>query len=157
MLHGGSAYSIKSTAEPDLPEVNFYSGALGQMKLFEGILEIYKKGKSKKFRGYGINQLSSSKFLDDYLNYFVKKRHSFGVETSLFIGQGKDDFGITNDTNALGRTIKHIDIESQMAGIYYVQDRMYLFSYKDNVGIMIRNKTIVQMLKDIFDDHWNRV
>ncbi len=153
LIKGGSAYTIHTVVDHHLPQVHFYSGSLGQRKLFESILDVYKKGKSKKFRGYGINQFSSSKILSDYLKYFVKKRASYGVKTNLFIGEGADDFGITS----LGRTIKHIKIEAQMAGIYFVMDRMYLFSYKDNIGVMIENKAIVQMLKDIFDDHWNRV
>ncbi len=156
-LRGGDSYLLKSSVRSALPHVQFYDGALGLRKLFESILDVYRKGKSKKFRGYGINYFSNSKALGDYLRYFVKTRGSYGVKTNIFIGKGADDFRITNDKNAYGRTVKHIDIEPQMAGMYLVANRAYLFSYKDNVGVMIENQAIVNLLKDTFDDYWERV
>jgi len=96
--------------------------------------------------------------LGDYLYDFVKKRHAYGVKTELFIGKGEDDFMITDGrSSALGRTVKHLNMPPQQAGAYIVGDAVYLFSYRDNVGIKIENAAIVELLKASFDDHWKRV
>jgi predicted DNA-binding transcriptional regulator len=153
----GSGYALKDTPRSDMPSVQFYEGALGLRKLFESILELHKKGKVKQFRGYGINQFKDSPALREYLSHFVRMRGSYGVKTKLFIGQGADDFKITGEASAQGRSVKHIDIEPQLGAAYFVGDRVYLFSYRDNVGVMIENQAIATMLKDAFDDHWKRV
>jgi predicted DNA-binding transcriptional regulator len=150
------AFAEKVEERHPLPIVQYYEGSLGLKRLLEGILDVYKKGKSKKFRGYGINFFSAARGIEDYLNYFIRQRSKYGVETNLFIAKGPDDFGITDESRSYGRKIKHLDIEEQNAGIYLVGDRAYLFSYRDNVGVMIKNQAIAQLLKDAFDDHWNK-
>ncbi len=87
----------------------------------------------------------------------MKKRASYGVDTHLFIAKGPDGFNIHDEKSAYRRTVKRLDIDQQMAGIYFVANRAYFFSYEDNVGIMIENQSIVSMLKHVFDDHWKRV
>ncbi len=139
-----------------VPRVQYYEGEMGLKHLFDSILGVYKKGKSKKFRGYGVNHFSYTKGVEEYLRYFVQERSKLGVTTNLLIAKGPDDFGITTEGKRLGRNIRHLDINEQLAGIYLVADRVYFFSYKDNVGIMIENQTIVQFLKDAFDDHWTK-
>ena len=156
-LKGNESYVLKNSKDHSLPSVHFYEGSLGLRKLFESILEEYKKGKSKNFRGWGINFFSHSKTLERYLSYMIRKRATYGVKTQLLIAKGPDGFGITDPSKALGRTVKRMDIEPQYAGIYLVANRVYLFSYKDNIGVMIENQSIVGMIKDIFDDHWKRI
>jgi hypothetical protein len=55
-----------------------------------------------------------------------------------------------------GRKIKHIDIEPQKSGVYLVGDRVYLFSYEDEVGVMVENKNIANFLKEIFEVEWRQ-
>ncbi|MDB5259261.1 MAG: transcriptional regulator TrmB [Candidatus Taylorbacteria bacterium] len=156
----GEAASTSERIRPmtgKLPKVEFYDGSMGQERLLESILDIYKRGKSKMFRGYGINYFTHAKGLENYLKYFIQKRASYKVDTRLFIAKGPDGFNIRDEKSAYRRTVKHLDIDPQMAGIYFVANRAYFFSYADNVGIMIENQSIVSMLKHVFDDHWKRV
>jgi hypothetical protein len=129
---------------------------MGLEYLFRSMLEVYRKKKTQKFRGYGINFLARTQGLEDYIRYFLKERSRLGVTTDLFIAQGPDDFRITNETTKLGRDVKHLAIEEQNAGIYLVGNRVYLFSYKNNVGVMVENKEIVALMKSTFDDHWKK-
>ena len=94
--------------------------------------------------------------MEDFVRDFVKKRHNLGVATRLLIGEGEDDFKISKESDKLGRDIKHIDIAPQKAGIYLVGDRVYMFSYEDEVGVMIENKNINNFLKEIFEVEWKR-
>lgn len=140
-----------------LPRVTYYEGSLGLEHLFESILELYKRGKYKRFRGYGINFLAETRGLENYIRYFLKERAKLGVTTKLFVAKGPDDFRITDETLRLGRDIKRLDIDEQNAGIYLVGNRVYLFSFKDNVGVMVENQAIAQFMESAFDDHWTRV
>ena len=137
-----------------LPKVQYYEGEDGVKHLFENILEQYRKGGGKKFRGYGINKLKET--LDEFLYDFIKKRGELGVETKLFVAQGPDDFGITSEGNRYGRKVKRIPMDPQKAAVYIVGDRVYLFSYEDDVGVMVENEKISNLLKVAFDDHWQR-
>jgi predicted transcriptional regulator len=137
-----------------VPVVQYYEGREGLKRLFEGILGVYKKGEEKEFRGYGVNFFFPG--LESFMQKFVEERASYGVKTRLFIGKGIDGFNITNEANTFGRDIKRLEIEHQKAGIYIVGDRAYFFSYKDNVGVMIENRSIAEFLKVTFDDHWNK-
>ncbi len=139
-----------------LPKVLYYEGSDGLKRLLENILDQYKKGDEKIFRGYGINYFNRTT-IKDFLQSFVKERSKFGVETRLLIGKGDDDFGITNEKNKLGREVKHLDIEPQQAGIYIAGNRAYLFSYEDNVGVMIENEAITKMFKATFDAQWKNI
>lgn len=140
-----------------LPSVTYYEGSLGLEHLFQNMLEVYKKGKYKRFRGYGINFLAETRGLEDYIRYFLKERAKLGVTTKLFIAQGPDDFRITNESTRLGRDIKRLDIDEQNAGIYLVGNRIYLFSFKDNVGVMIENQAIALFMENAFDNHWGSI
>jgi hypothetical protein len=139
-----------------LPRVVYYEGSLGLEHLFDSMLAVYKKGKSKEFRGYGINFIAGTKGLEESIRRFLKERGALGVSTDLFIAKGPDDFRITDESTRLGRNIKHLDIDEQNAGIYLVANRVYLFSFKDNVGVMVENQAIVEFLKSAFDDHFTK-
>ena len=145
------------TKKGTLPSVTYYEGSLGLERLFESMLALYARGKYKRFRGYGINFLAETRGLEDYIRYFLKKRAEMGVTTKLFIAKGPDDFRITDESTRLGRDIKRLDIDEQNAGIYLVGNRVYLFSFKDNVGVMVENPHIAQFMESAFDDHWARV
>jgi sugar-specific transcriptional regulator TrmB len=138
----------------EVPIVQYYEGQEGLRRLFENILKLYQKGKSKTFRGYGINLFYPG--LEKFLQDFVEKRSSFGVDTNLFIAEGPDGFGITDETSALKRDIKRLSIEPQQAGIYIAGNQIYLFSYKDNIGVLVENQAIARFMKDAFDDHWEK-
>lgn len=137
-----------------LPVVQYYEGQEGLKRLFENILAQYKKGKLKSFRGFGINQFYPG--MEEYLASFVEKRNAYGVQTTLFIANAPDAFGIRDEQSALGRTFKRLPIEPQQAAIYFVGNAIYLFSYKDNVGVMIENQAIAQYMKDVFDSFWEK-
>ena len=138
-----------------LPKVQYYEGENGLRRLFENILEQYKKGERDIFRGYGINKIHG--LLSEYIPDFIKERYELGVDTRLFIGRGEDDFGITDTSKAYGRTVKRLDMEAQKAGMYLVGNRLYLFSYEDRVGVMIENETIARLFRATFEDQWERV
>lgn len=138
------------------PVVQYYDGQIGLQRLFENILDKHKKGKIKSFRGYGINNFYPK--LENFMREFIKKRSSYGVESYLMIADSTDEFDINTEGNkALRRNIKKIKIEPQQAAIYIVGNNTYLFSYRDNVGVMVENQAISQLLREVFDEHWGRV
>jgi HTH-type transcriptional regulator, sugar sensing transcriptional regulator len=138
-----------------IPEMKYYEGTEGLKELFNDILEQHAKG-VKEFRGYGVNHLSRA-LPGDFLSSFIKKRWTYKVGTRLLIAHAPDDFGITDADHAMGREIKHINIPEQDAGCYIVGDQVYIFSFIDQVGLVIHNDTIAKLLTAVFDDHWNRV
>ncbi|MFA6042405.1 MAG: helix-turn-helix domain-containing protein [Patescibacteria group bacterium] len=144
----------KQRRKPSYPQVTYYEGKEGLKRLFNGILHFYQRDGEKAFRGYGVNFMKPA--LGDFLYTFVKKRSEYGVDTKLFIGLGPDDFGITGPENQLQRDIKRLNMPAAKAGVYLVGDRAYLFSFVDNVGVMVENPAIVELLKRAFDDHWKK-
>jgi sugar-specific transcriptional regulator TrmB len=137
------------------PKIQYYEGNYGLRRLFENILDQYKKGAEKVFRGYGINHIKETK-LSDFLQSFIKERYDKGVETRLMIGKSDDDFEITDISNKYGREIKRINMEPQKAGIYLIGNRIYIFSFEDDVGIMIENNAMTELLKAVFDERWQK-
>ena len=135
-----------------LPRVRYFEGEEGLKQLFDHIILFYEKGGEKMFRGYGINKLDA--YFDGYLRSFIDRRGALKVTTHLFVGKGDDDFRITNSQTALGRTVKRLDMPPQSGAMYLVGDRIYLFSYKDNVGVVVENKSIATILKATFDAQW---
>lgn len=136
--------------------VRYYEGVSGLKRLFNSILDYYRLGKSKEFRGYGVNKFRETA-LGDYFYEWVRKRHGYSVAAKLFIARGPDDFGITDAIGTYGRTIKHLGMDPQKAGMYLIGDRIYLFSFEDNLGVMVENAAITGLLRSVFDDHWGRV
>ena len=145
---------LQRTKNRSFPKVQYYDGEVGLKKLFDSVLDIYKKGGPKEYRGYGINNITG--VMSGYVEHFIKERSKFNVQTKLFIGRGIDDFGITGSRNSLGRDVKHLNIDPQKAGFYIVANRLYLFSFEDNVGVMIENPAIVKLFRDIFDLQWEQ-
>ncbi len=137
-----------------LPIVQYYEGQEGMKRLFVNILEQYKKGKLKLFRGLGINRFYGG--MEDTLREFVEKRSAYGVRTNLLIANAPDNFGIHDEQTALGRNVRRLNIDEQQAGIYLVGNSAYFFSYKDNVGVMLENQAIVKFLQDTFDALWEK-
>jgi sugar-specific transcriptional regulator TrmB len=144
---------FKKIKHKESPSVIYYEGEAGLKHLFENIIQQYKNNTAHEFRGYGVNFIKPI-LSDDFLSEFVKKRHSLGVTTRLLIGKGENDFNITNPENTYGRTIKKLPIEPQDSAVYMVGKRIYMFSYKDEVGIMIENESMSRLLKSVFDAQW---
>ncbi len=144
---------IRLSRTTKIPSVRYYSGDEGVQEAFEDILDHYKTGSEKKFRGYGVNTMRD--ILGDYLPEFIRRRGELGVETDLFVAEGDDDFEIT-ETTQYGRKVKRIAMPKQNAGAYVAGKRLYLFSYTDKVGVVIENKAIVDLLTQAFDDHWKK-
>ncbi len=145
---------LKKFQAKNIPKIQYYDGRDGLKRLFESILDLYKKGVTKEFRGYGVNRFKDA-IPDNFLANFVKKRGQYNVLTKLFIGNGPDDFGITGEDNSYGRTIKHINMDPQKAALYIVGDRLYLFSYDENVGVMIEHKSMAQLMMAVFESQWD--
>lgn len=139
-----------------LPAVTYFEGSLGLRLLFDNMLDTYKKGHYAYCRGYSRNHFSKTFGLEEYLRYFVKRRHQLGIRTKVFIAKGPDDFKITDATQKLGRDFKRLATDEQDASIYIVGNKVYLFSFKDNVGVMVENQAIAQYLATAFDDHWDK-
>ena len=154
LTSGNSVPTETERHSSPLPAVTYFEGSLGLKLLFDNILDTYKRGKHKLFRGYGINFFAKTWGLEDYIRYFVKKRFGYGVQTKLIVAKGPDDFRITDESTRYGRAIKHLDTDEQNAGVYLVGSKVYLFSFKDNVGVMVENQSIAQFLEVAFDDHW---
>ena len=146
--------SLQKRKEPFV-RVQYYEGKDGMKRLFESILDYYRRGETKEFRGYGVNMMHEA--MGDYLFEFIRRRHELGVKTNLFIAKGPDDFGITDPSKAAGRTVKRLNMEPQMSGMYLVGDRIYLFSFDDHVGVMVENASIARLTRVVFDDQWGRV
>ncbi|MDQ5911856.1 MAG: HTH-type transcriptional regulator, sugar sensing transcriptional regulator [Patescibacteria group bacterium] len=140
----------------NFPKFEYYEGKNGLKRLFESIIDLYKKEGFTDFKGYGVNKFADA--LDrEYLQNFVEQRFQLKVNTKLFIGQGEDDFMISSPENVLGRTIKQLPMDPQKASLYIVGDRLYLFSFEDKVGVMIENKAIARLLEEIFGIQWKQI
>lgn len=143
-----------SRTRKSLPKITYYEGEHGLKRLLDSIIEQYEKGANRVFRGFGVNFFSKTS-IKELLYDFVETRYKkYKVETRLIISKGEDDFLISDDVKKLGRTIKYIDIDSQNSAIYLVADKIYLFSYDDEIGIMIENKQMTNFLISIFDAYW---
>lgn len=137
------------------PKFEYYEGKNGLKRLFESIIELYKKGTPREFKGYGVNKFADA--LDrEYLQDFVEQRFKLKVDTKLLIGEGEDDFMISSPAKALGRAIKHVPMDPQKASLYIVGDRIYMFSFEDKVGIMVENKAIARLANEIFGMQWKQ-
>lgn len=150
---------------PTFPKIQYYEGEKGLKRLFNNILDVYKKsgkdggdsknGANKIFRGYGIN--NTKNLLHGHASEFVADRFKQGIETRLFIAEGPDDFEITNQPDALGRTIKRLRMDQQKAGMYVVDKKVYLFSYENNFGMIIEDEAVAKLIRDVFDTQWEMV
>lgn len=154
---------------PSFPKIQYYEGEKGLKRLFGNILDVYKKGdgggrggdgdgknsNGKIFRGYGINNLQN--VLHGYASDFISDRFKQGIETRLFIAKGSDDFGITDQSNTLGRTVKRLNMDEQKAGMYVVDKKVYLFSYENNFGMIIEDEAVAKLIRDVFDTQWEMV
>lgn len=138
------------------PAIQYYDGVFGLKRLFDEIIEQFKHKEDTVFRGVGINYFKNTT-IQDTLYDFVRERYKYGVETRLIIAEGENDFGITdNPITKLGREIRQMKFEPQNAGAFIVGKRVYLFSYEDEVGIMIEQEVIIGLLKKVFDLEWDR-
>lgn len=136
----------------ELPKVEYYQGREGLERLFNSILKIHKQTEEKEFAGYGINHFYPG--MEEFLKNFFEERYELGVKTRLFIGEGIDNDNLDIQNNPLGREYKKLGLGEQKAGIYLVGNNIFMFSYKDNVGIRVENKTIAVLLKAIFENDW---
>jgi HTH-type transcriptional regulator, sugar sensing transcriptional regulator len=137
-----------------LPVLHYYEDREGLKKLFSDIL-VQNKAGEKKMSGYGVN--SYQKTMGEYFYSFIKKRAALGVKTRLLIAEGPDDLSLTGPTDAYNRSVKRLRMDEQHAGCYIIGDRVYFFSYFDNVGFVVENRAIAKLLQAVFDDHWQRV
>lgn len=135
-----------------LPAIQLFEGEEGMKKLLEHILEYYRKGGEKEFRGFGINKIDDVS-INHYLRDFLERRHNYGVKTKLLASTDDDDF-IIKPNQLLGRQIKKVNLPAQKAAMYLVGNRVYVFSYWDKVGLMVQNDSISKLLRDYFDLVW---
>jgi sugar-specific transcriptional regulator TrmB len=137
------------------PVVRYYDGSFGLKNLFGSMLDYYEApGAIKEFRGYGLNTYKNAS-ARTYLSHFIKKRSKRGVKTKLMIGAGPEDF-TRGKGGQLDISIKHMGTKPQNAGFYILEDKVYLFSFTDNAGLVVENKAIAKFLKDTLDDHWKK-
>lgn len=149
--------TVLSKSRRAMPSVTYFEGEYGLKRIFDSILDQYKKGEERVFRGFGVNYFGKTT-IQEILRNFVKERfEKYKVDTRLFIAEGQDDFGISDTREKMGRTIKHINMPPQSSALYSVGDCLYLFSYDDEIGIMIKNESMVTMLNAIFDSYWGTV
>ncbi len=137
----------------ELPKVQYYQGQEGLRRLLTNILNTYSKGKYKTFKGYAINEYYPG--MEKFIENFVEQRHKLGITSELFIPR-ESDIDKLGGQNSFGRTFKKIDTEYHKAAFYIVGNKIYIFSYKDGVGIMIENTNLANFFRDIFGDHWNK-
>lgn len=144
-----------SRTHKSLPKITYYKGEQGLKRLLDSIIEQYEKGAERVFRGFGVNFFSKTS-IKELLYDFVEERYKkYKVEARLIISKGENDFQIDSKYEKLGRVIKQIDVESQNSAIYLVADKIYLFSYDDEIGIMIENKPMAKFVISLFDAYWN--
>lgn len=135
----------------ELPKVQFYQGREGLKHLLSGIIDVYKKGKHKSFRGYAINRYYPG--MEEFMDSFVKERHKLGVQSKIFVSESTN-FEDIGGQNTFGRKFKKIEINEHQSALYLVGNRIYIFSYKDGIGVMLENERIAYFLTEIFDNHW---
>lgn len=137
------------------PIIKYYDGKFGLRNLFQSMLTYYQSpGSIKEFRGYGLNTYRNAS-VRTYLSHFIKKRKKLGVKTRLLIGKGPEDF-TGGKSDELNIQTRHMDTDPQNAGVYILEDKVYMFSFSDNAGVVVENKAIAKFLKLAFDDHWSR-
>ncbi len=137
------------------PTVKYYDGSYGLKNLFQSMLDYYHEPKAvKEFRGYGINTYKDAS-VRVFLSHFIKKRKKLGVTTKLLIGKEPENF-TGGKAQELDISIKHMDTLPQNAGIYILEDKVYMFSFTDDAGLVVENRAIAKFLKNIFDDHWKK-
>ncbi len=139
----------------ELPRVEYYQGREGLERLFSTMLKVHKQTGQKDFVGYGINHFYPG--MEDFLKKFLVQRNELQVQTKLFIAEGGNSDNLDIETDPLGREYRKINIGEQKAGMYLVGDNMFMFSYKDNVGIRIENKAISSLFGAIFKNDWDRL
>ncbi len=137
----------------ELPKVQFYQGQEGLKRLLSSILDLYKKGKYKTFKGYAINEYYPG--MEEFIDNFIKERYKLGIQSRLFVPKDTD-FDKIGGQDTYGRKMKTLDIEYHKAAFYIVGNRIYLFSYKDGVGVMVENTNLANLFKDMFDNQWDR-
>lgn len=142
----------ESHSAVELPKVQFYKGQEGLKRLLSSILDVYKRGKYKTFKGYAISQFYPG--MEDFIDHFVKERHKLGVESKLFVPKDTNFTELGGGQGTFGREFKTLDIDYHKAGFYIVGKRIYLFSYKDGVGVLVENENLSNFFRDIFDNQW---
>ncbi len=137
------------------PAVKYYDGSFGLKNLFGSMTDYYATPHAvKEFRGYGLNTYKNAS-VRTFLSHFIKKRKKMGVKTKLLIGKGPEDF-TKGKSSQLDISLRHMNTQPQNAGIYILENKIYMFSFTDNAGLVIENKAIARFLKSAFDDHWEK-
>jgi sugar-specific transcriptional regulator TrmB len=136
------------------PKIQYYEGEAGLERLLEHQLVHLKSSDDKSFRGYGVNEFKEK--MVEFLPEYVKRRAALGVQSKIFTADAPDYFSY-DTAKKYKRTTKKLNMPPQEAGLYIAGPYIYLFSYRDNVGVMVENKAMAQLLQNIFDDHWDRV
>ncbi len=140
--------------EPRLPQAKYFTGELGLSYLFTTILKDLSEAKSRKhFKGFGVNSYSETG-IQKTIETFAKKRSKLGVHTELILADKEADFYHGQNEDNLKRTVKKIDIPESKAGCYLIDDKVYLFSFQDRVGIRIEHKAIAELLTNVFNYIW---
>lgn len=138
------------------PTVKYYDGVFGLQHLFDSMIEYYSQpGSVKEYRGYGINTHDKTS-IQKYLSKFIQKRARLGVITKLLLGSGTESF-TKGKAKRLNILMKHTGFDAQNSSLYILNDRVYLFSFDDNAGLIIENRALANLLKNIFEDHWKRI
>lgn len=142
----------ENPSDTELPRVQFYRGQEGLKRLLSSILDVYRRGKYKTFKGYAINQFYPG--MEEFTEYFVKERDKLGVESELFVPKDTDFTKLGGGQDTFGRKFKTLDIDYHKAAFYIVGKRVYLFSYKDGVGVLVENENLANFFRNIFDNQW---
>lgn len=146
--------AMRKNQNPSFPKIQFYEGESGFDRLLEHQLFALKLSGSTEFRGYGINEFKEK--MAQTLPQYVKKRAALGVHTRIFTANAPDYF-YPETNKELNRQTKKLHMPPQGAGLYIAEPFIYLFSYQENIGVVVESGVLAELLRNIFDDHWDRV
>ncbi len=141
----------KNTNE-HLPYIEYYRGKMGLENLLEEILATARNKHHTEFRAYALSKLYPG--LEESMRQFIIQRDMLGIKSKIIVPL-ETDFNSILGEHRYGREFRRLAIKDIGATLYIIGDRSYIFSYKDNVGIMIENETIAQFLASIFENHWS--
>jgi sugar-specific transcriptional regulator TrmB len=142
----------KNRNDEGVPQVSYFRGQAGLELLLKEIIQTASQSGDKTFRAYAMSKFYSG--MEGIFNSFITQREKLGIKSKIIVPIHTDYAEIMGE-NTHKREFRKMDLKDIGATLYLISDKCYLFSYRDGVGVVIKNKTLSQFLVSIFDNHWS--
>ncbi|MES2409706.1 MAG: helix-turn-helix domain-containing protein [Patescibacteria group bacterium] len=152
LLEKGLTELIQNKADYKRPKITTYSTKEGLKQIYEESLlsktEILTFINSKDLRDY---------FGYDYIENYVKQRVKKGIKIRGF--WPNDEMGQSDKNEGLGalREVKFLPKDQSIENeIMIFDDKVALLSTKDEMGIVIKNQSITESLRNVWEMLWEK-